>query len=37
VRRGLRVFPAPTPGAELRTQLRAVGKSIAEAAVAAAR
>src|SRR5688572_18291473 len=30
--RAPRVFPAPTPGADLRTQLRAVGKSIAEAA-----
>jgi AcrR family transcriptional regulator len=30
--RAPRVFPAPTPGADLRTQLRAVGKTIAEAA-----
>jgi AcrR family transcriptional regulator len=30
--RAPRVFPAPTPGADLRTQLRAVGKAIAEAA-----
>jgi AcrR family transcriptional regulator len=30
--RAPRVFPAPTPGADLRTQLRAVGKSIAAAA-----
>lgn len=30
--RAPRVFPAPTPGADLRTQLRAVGKAIAAAA-----
>jgi AcrR family transcriptional regulator len=30
--RAPRVFPAPTPGADLRTQLRAVGKTVAEAA-----
>ena len=30
--RAPRVFPSPTPGADLRTQLRAVGKTIAEAA-----
>jgi AcrR family transcriptional regulator len=30
--RAPRVFPAPTPGADLRTQLRAVGKTVTEAA-----
>lgn len=30
--RAPRVFPAPTPGADLRTQLRTVGKTVAEAA-----
>jgi AcrR family transcriptional regulator len=30
--RAPRVFPAPTPGANLRTQMRAVGKTVAEAA-----